>query len=393
LQSWTGLFTPPTIRLTPNTNSSIRLYNAPRIVMADVNQDSDGDGTFGKSLYSFDIGGGVYPYNPGNSTDYPTGGNPTSGIGGKGPINVTLRFSEPMNEDFLKDSAVNLLHINSDGSEGTRINIPGSWSNATFPGATWKSGIFNIPDSFPDGKTKIAVRARRISAFGLDTYYQDLDLIGSGGPTLNTEDRSVGFKEIYLVAVVGDGLYAVSHGRIVNYMKFGITGISTRAHDALLAKWNTAPYARGVALCQPLARLASAPLARSRAVVARPARGESNLLCGVRQPAASRSAIAARTPWNTASYGDRRIAARAGTNAPAQGLPQAVLRYTASFARVAVAGRTSGGQLPRSPAGDFFFCRPAEKIQKRVFAVLSAKAIKRFFPGATAKDVGGKYYV
>ena len=212
-------------------------------------------------------------------------------------------------------------------------------------------------------------------------------------PDPDTVLASVGFKEIYLVAVVGDGLYAVSHGRIVNYMKFGITGISTRAHDALLAKWNTAPYARGVALCQPLARLASAPLARSRAVVARPARGESNLLCGVRQPAASRSAIAARTPWNTASYGDRRIAARAGTNAPAQGLPQAVLRYTASFARVAVAGRTSGGQLPRSPAGDFFFCRPAEKIQKRVFAVLSAKAIKRFFPGATAKDVGGKYYV
>jgi len=83
----------------------------------------------------------------------------------------------------------------------------------------------------------------------------------------------------------------------------------------------TATYARGVALCLPLTRPASAPLARPALLkLARLAgTGKTNLLCGVRQPAASRSAIAARTPRSTASY--PRDAARAGTNAPAPCLP------------------------------------------------------------------------
>jgi len=152
-----------------------------------------------------------------------------------------------------------------------------------------------------------------------------------------------------------------------------------------------------------------------RTVDARQARGngEEDLLCGVRQPAASRSAIAARTPRSTASY--PREAARAGTIAPAQGLPQdrgethllcagrgtassrlrRTARYGGAYARVAVGGRSSGGHLPRSPAVQNSFLRPArpEKIQIKIFAVLAAKAIKRIVPGATAKDVRGNCYV
>ena len=162
----------------------------------------------------------------------------------------------------------------------------------------------------------------------------------------------------------------ISNSSSTNSLNSSTPRITTPSQDH--NKRNTAPYARGVALCPPLARLASAPLARSRAVVARKARGagEKDLLCGVRQPAASRSAIAARTPRNTASY--PRDAARAGTIAPAQGLPQGKGEPTSSAASARrpppgfaerrgmlhltarVAGGRSCGGLPRSPATAFF---------------------------------------
>lgn len=84
----------------------------------------------------------------------------------------------------------------------------------------------------------------------------------------------------------------------------------------------TAPYARGVALCLPLTRPASAPLARPALLLLAglAGAGEKNLLCGVRRAAASRSAYAPRTARYTASY--PRDAARAGTTTPAPGLPQ-----------------------------------------------------------------------
>jgi len=113
----------------------------------------------------------------------------------------------------------------------------------------------------------------------------------------------------------------ISNSSSTNSLNSNTTRITIPRQDH--RKRYAASYARGVALCLPLTRPASAPLARSRAVEARPARGEeeNNLLCAVRQsPARSRSAIAARTPRSTASY--PRDAARAGTIAPAQGLPQ-----------------------------------------------------------------------
>ena len=66
---------------------------------------------------------------------------------------------------------------------------------------------------------------------------------------------------------------------------------------------STASYARGVALCPPLTRPASAPLARPALLKLAQLAGKKKTTssCGVRQPAASRSAIAARTPMSTAS--------------------------------------------------------------------------------------------
>ena len=177
-----------------------------------------------------------------------------------------------------------------------------------------------------------------------------------------------------LLSIVGNRAVAFIQNPLIESLKSRIATISAWPHGALLVKRYTASYARGVALCPPLTRLASAPLARSRAVVARPARGESNLLCAGRSTARSRFACAARTPRNTASY--PRDAARAGTATPAPGLPQ-VKRYAASYARVAVGGRTSGGQLPRSPRHAL-----APNLNPRLCFLPQEMIFKRIFPGA-----------
>jgi len=172
---------------------NLRLYNAPRIVKAQVTQDMDDDGTYEHSLYSLDFGN--YPYNPGNSTDYPSGGSPTSGVGGSKPIKVLLHFSARMNNNF-SDFYVNLL-----GSDGTRVNIPGTWSSGYFTNDTW-SGTVNIPENFPDGETRIAVRAKRISASDSDFYNQELDLDGDGSSALGAESTSVNFNPFFVFSSV-----------------------------------------------------------------------------------------------------------------------------------------------------------------------------------------------
>ena len=84
------------------------------------------------------------------------------------------------------DTSFSNFHINLVGSDGSQINIPGSWSFANFPGATW-TGIVNIPDSFPDGKIII-------SASGSDFYNKELDLDGDGSSALGAESTMVVFK-------------------------------------------------------------------------------------------------------------------------------------------------------------------------------------------------------
>jgi hypothetical protein len=142
-------------------------------------------------------------------------------------------------------------------------------------------------------------------------------------------------------------------------------------------KWNTAPYARGVALCLPLTRPASAPLARPALLkLARLAgKEESNLLCASRGTGRSRLHRTARytasNPRDVAGSGTtrRRTACRTRGNnllCASRGTGRSRLRRTArcsaSYARVALGGRNSGGQLPRSlpataPAFFFSFAR------------------------------------
>lgn len=88
----------------------------------------------------------------------------------------------------------------------------------------------------------------------------------------------------------------------------------------------TAPYARGVALCLPLARPASAPLARPALLkLARLAgKKKTTSSCGVRRASASRSAYAPRTARYTASY--PRDAAGAPTRRPIGGAAPVALR-------------------------------------------------------------------
>ena len=167
---------------------NLRLYNSPRIVKAGVELDQDMDGIYERPVYSFDAGGG-YPYNPGNVTDYPSGGSYSSAVGSRSPVRASLRFSEPMDKAF-PDFSVNLI-----GSDGTTISIPSSavsWSSSAITNDTWSSTV-SIPSTFPDGETRISVRAKRVSASGLDLSNQELDTDGDGFSAEGAVDQSINF--------------------------------------------------------------------------------------------------------------------------------------------------------------------------------------------------------
>jgi len=57
-------------------------------------------------------------------------------------------------------------------------------------------------------------------------------------------------------------------------------------------------------------------------------------------------------------------------------------RYAASYARVALAGRSCGGQVPRSPA---FFSPTARKYNKKFIFLFPQKRLKEFFPALFIK--------
>jgi hypothetical protein len=177
----------------PPYAANLRLYNAPRLIEANIAQNQDGDGTYEKTLYTYIIGGGIYPYNPENNTEYPSGGATTREIGSKGTIKVVLRFSEAMAINSANYN-LKLIHINPDGSDGTQIGFDDTaWSFENAPGATL-TGTATIPEDFPDGTARLAVRASRLAVPpGLDTNNQGLDLDGDGSSTLDAVDRSVAF--------------------------------------------------------------------------------------------------------------------------------------------------------------------------------------------------------
>ncbi|MEW5905417.1 MAG: hypothetical protein AB1734_01410, partial [Elusimicrobiota bacterium] len=146
------------------------------------------------------------------------------------------------------------FHVDLLGSDGTRAPVTGAWGSSYLTNDTW-SGTVSVPENFPDGQTKIAVRAMRISASGSDFFNQELDLDGSGSSVLGAEDRSVDFLPYALAVLVGHGFDFIPQSIIANTPKFTPGDIALGQ-----IKRYTAPYARRVALCPPLTRPAGRSL-------------------------------------------------------------------------------------------------------------------------------------
>lgn len=162
---------------------NMRLYNAPRIVIADVTQDTAGDSSFSYSLYHYQFAT-TYPYNPSDTTDYP-GAAGTSTFAKTGPLKIQLRFSEPM-DPFWSSFQVQLRF-----ADGTTQDITsgGSWDAVQLPNDSW-STTTTLPAGH-DGKVVVAVRARKLLCGGQDVNNQELDTSGSGSSTAGTYDTSV----------------------------------------------------------------------------------------------------------------------------------------------------------------------------------------------------------
>ena len=168
----------------PNADN-MRLYIAPRLVFADATQDVDGNNSFSKSLYHYQFGS-AYPYNPGNTSNYP-GQLGEKGIAGTGPIRIALRFSEPM------DAGWDQLKVQLRFSDGTTQDITGNWASAILPNDNWSATTI-LPSNAPDGEVKVAVRARKVQCGpGMDTALQELDTDGDGTSTAGTYDTQVSF--------------------------------------------------------------------------------------------------------------------------------------------------------------------------------------------------------
>lgn len=181
--------------------ANLRLYNAPRIVLSQVLEDPNNDAVFDRLVYKYVIGNDVYPYDrtpSGARLDYPTGGSTSKNIATGGPLEVTLRFSEPMNIIFGNFHA----KILPPGG-GSPISIPSfgsnsGWSSVRMPSPTlfdtWR-GRVELPAGFPDGEVRIEVRASKDTALpGLDTGNQELDLDGNGFSSVGALDTSVSFR-------------------------------------------------------------------------------------------------------------------------------------------------------------------------------------------------------
>jgi len=164
------------------------------------------------SPYKFVFGNDQYPYNPGNSTDYPSGGIVTKGPYKNGSLEIVLRFSEPM-QIMSPDFHVNL---NPPGG-GSPIPFSASggqngWSNVNLPDLsafdTW-TGVVTPPGNMPSGTATVGVRARhQIVLPGLDVTNQELDTTGSGSSWTpasgGTEDTSISFLPEDPSSVVGN---------------------------------------------------------------------------------------------------------------------------------------------------------------------------------------------
>ncbi|MBI5622279.1 MAG: hypothetical protein HY924_00725, partial [Elusimicrobia bacterium] len=199
----------PEIRIKPEAvapdASSMRLYNAPRIVMADLRQDTDADGSFDKELYHFVFGRDIYPYNKndaGDWLDYPSQGEKRDGqIAGQGPLKLVVRFSEPMKAEA---GTVPAVLIPAGG--GTEISLTpeggyNGWSSVHMPDLslydTWTGRLASL-EGVADGEARIGVQGtHKPAGAGLDSHNQGMDLDGDGQSFPPTaRDTSVAFEKI-----------------------------------------------------------------------------------------------------------------------------------------------------------------------------------------------------
>jgi hypothetical protein len=208
------------LKFQPNTQSAngIRLYDAPRIVFAQVTQDVAGNGSFSNTLYNYPSGqqfAGTYPYGAGTA-NYP--GSPgTSSVARTGPILINLRFSEPMNTSLAA------FGVQLQFADGTTqdVSSSGQFRTNALPNDSWSATI-NLRSNHPVGKVIVAVRAQKVFCNpGLDTSNQDLDTVGTGSSVAGSQDISINFT-------IGN-LVVKAYQDAVNYASNG--GIGSQVGD------------------------------------------------------------------------------------------------------------------------------------------------------------------
>ncbi|MDD2772250.1 MAG: hypothetical protein PHP45_00970 [Elusimicrobiales bacterium] len=162
--------------INPSAATDMRLYNAPRLVKAEITQGV-------ASVYSFSTSVSTYPYTD-YLIDYLTdraGGVAPEPADKDEPLHVLLKFSEPMNRNSL---ALSLKQ----GSVLVPLQLPSDGFGASDD--TW-SGSIPIPANAPEGEVALQIAALRLPASADDTV-KEMDPDGDGaseGP-----DSSVVFR-------------------------------------------------------------------------------------------------------------------------------------------------------------------------------------------------------
>ncbi len=176
--------------------AQMRLYNAPRLVLAKVKTNPDNSGSFSREVYNFIFGNDQYPYNPGVAANYPADGVKQVDTYVGGAVQITLRFSEPMRVD-----APDVKLIPPGGGAPISFSPQGAsngWSSVNMPKKaffdTW-TGQAILPANLPDGVVSVEVRAKHLYVPpGLDSQNQELDTTGAGTSAAGSVDTSINFQ-------------------------------------------------------------------------------------------------------------------------------------------------------------------------------------------------------
>jgi hypothetical protein len=167
----------------PIPAASMRLYNAPRIVLSDVDQDVNGDSSYSRQLYHYNPYP-TYPYNPNGTSPYPGPAGESTISDSSASIRIAFQFSEPM------DTSWGNFVVELRFSDSTTQSVSGSWSTTELTDDTWTGTVTPTKE----GQITVAVRARKkVCGSGLDTNNQELDTDGDGVSIANSHDTSTAF--------------------------------------------------------------------------------------------------------------------------------------------------------------------------------------------------------